>query len=237
MSEKEKTLRGQEIETSEKEKIFRRPLEKSDMERMRIPERFWKASLSKISEQENEDGVSLKRVVNGYLKNFDKLMAEGYGLLLWGKNGVGKTSAAAALAMEARRRCRTVLMISAADYVESMIDNIMFDSHMKIVDRAKNVEMLVMDDFGKVFRDDKGWTDKIFELLFRYRSARLKSNIVTMNYSMIDFVEDCKNNGQPSLIHVLKEILLPIEVAGPDRREENQCKLQDLVLSSEDNQK
>ena len=217
----------------EESKKFRRPLERADLVRMNLPERFWKAKFSELSDEQNCDGDCLCSVVGGYLENFDKVMSEGHGLLLWGDNGVGKTSAAALLAMEVRRRGKSVLFITSSEYVESVVSKYRFDEFTTIAERAKNVDLLVIDDFGKEYRDKRGWTDRMFEDLLRHRSARLRPVILTMNVTMDRLYAECEKSGQESLFQLLREIVLPVEVVGPDRREEKQRELREVVLGAE----
>lgn len=217
----------------EEVKKFRRPLDKKDLDRMNLPERFWKVRFNEISDVPNSDGDTLRAVVGGYLENFDKVMAEGHGLLIWGDNGVGKTSAAAVLAMEARRRGKSVFMIASSEYIESVISKYRFDEQMTIVERAKTVDLLVIDDFGKEYRDKRGWTDRMFEDLFRYRSSRLRPVVLTMNIPMERLYKECEEAGQVSLLQLLKEIVLPVRAEGPDRRDEKQRELREVVLGAE----
>lgn len=214
-------------------KRFRRPLEKSDLVRMNLPERFWKVKFGEISDELNVDGESLRTVVGGYLENFDRVMAEGHGLLMWGNNGVGKTSAAAVLAMETRRRGKSVFVVTSSEYIESVISKYKFDEYTTIAERAREVDLLVVDDFGKEYRDKRGWTDRMFEDLLRHRSARLRPVIITMNITMDRLCAECDDAGQKSLVQLLKEIVLPVNVVGPDRREEKQRELREVVLGAE----
>jgi DNA replication protein DnaC len=197
---------------------------------MNLPERFWDVRWAKLSSDENEDGDSLRSVVKSYFGNFDSVMKAGHGILFWGENGVGKTSAAALIAMEARRRARSVFFITEAEYIESVISKIQFDAVESVAERAKHVDLLVVDDFGKGHRDARGWTDRMFENLFRYRSARLKSIVLTMNISMVRFREECERKDLLSMVQLLKEMVLPVKVVGIDHRDELSSKLRTLIL-------
>lgn len=204
----------------------RRPLTKSDLVRMNVPKRFWEVTLSGITDRKGEEGLSLKDLVRRYLENFDAMVHRGAGLLLWGKNGLGKTGAAVVLAKECRRRQRSVLFMTAAEYLRSIHDKLWFDESMTFVDRARTVDVLVIDDFGKEHKDAKGWAERQFEDLIRTRSSDMKVTLFTMNVPMNRFVE----SSVPSMVQVLKECSYPFMVVGPDKREEKQAEIERVLV-------
>jgi len=203
----------------------RRKLVENDLVRMNLPRRFWEARLSMVTDEKNPDGTSLKDLLLKYLENFDAMMQRGAGLLLWGKNGLGKTGAAAVMAKESRRRAKSVLFMTASEYLEAIITKAKFDAQMSFIDRAKTVDVLVVDDFGKEHKDQKGWGERQFEDLIRYRSANMKATIFTMNVPMSTFAK----MAMPSMVQVLKECSYPFEVVGPDRREEGQSEIERIL--------
>ena len=83
---------------------FRRELNKDDLLRMKIPKRYWDMKFEYISDESvhndevDEDLASPREVVKKYLAKLEDMRKNGVGLLLWGKNGTGKTAAAVVVA-------------------------------------------------------------------------------------------------------------------------------------------
>jgi len=153
-------------------------LTKAHMELMRIPCRFWESDFEEIPECEGRD------VLRSYLRNIEDMMDRGEGLLLWGPNGHGKTSAAIIVAMEARRRGASVLFVQAETLRASVLDKTMFSDEKSIMKRAKEVDFLVFDDLGKEHTGETGFAERIFENLIRERSAHRRVTLVTTNLPM-----------------------------------------------------
>lgn len=207
----------------------RRPLTKEDLLRMNLPRRFWEARFERVTEHMGVNkSYTLKDVVRNYLEKFETMVEKGAGMMLWGQNGLGKTCAAAVVAMEARRRGRSVLFITAAEYMQCVHNKVWFDTEQTMADRARAVDILVIDDFGKDYRDSKGFADKMFEDLLRTRSANVRVTILTMNMALEKFIE----TAPPSVTQVLKEVVVPIEVTGPDRRDEASQELASLLVGN-----
>ncbi len=203
----------------------RRSLVEKDLLRMNIPRRFWDVTFSGITDHVDDDGLSLKMLVHKYLDNFGAMFAQGAGLLLWGNNGLGKTGAIAVLAKESRRRGKSVLFMTASEYLEAIHGKMGFDAEMTFVGRAKSVDVLVIDDFGKEHKDNKGWGERQFEELVRHRSANVLVTMFTMNVPMETFSRVAVR----SMVQVLKECTYPFEVVGPDRRVDGQGEIERVL--------
>lgn len=216
--QEKKTLGGV---TAERPVVVRpaRPLTQEDLVLMRLPERYWSASFDGISEGKH------KRIVGKYVQRIQDAMSRGFGLLLWGANGTGKTSAAVVCAKHARRNGFTTLFIRAADLLRSDVNKTYFDATrtQTILDRAKAVDLLIVDDLGKEGHPGTGYmagyaTD-LFEDLVRDRSSRLRSTIFTTNMTPADIQKGGEDGiYKKSMAHVLKASTLAVKVEGDDRR-------------------
>jgi DNA replication protein DnaC len=175
---------------------------------MRIPRRFWEAAYDQI-----EPGT--REVIRSYLMQIDTMLDSGTGLLLWGKNGRGKTSAAVVVAKEARRRGASVLMTTAASLVDSIIQKTEVEDGL-LIDRARSVDFLLIDDLGKEHDAASGFSTRVFENLIRERSAAKLTTWITTNMGM----EELSERYMSSMMEVLKETVLPIKVDGENRRDE-----------------
>ena len=191
----------------------RRHVVKEDLIRMRLPERHWRAKLSKV--QEGGKGRP-REMLTRYFKKIEKVHSEGVGLLLWGPNGTGKTAAAAVVGKVFRSYNLTVLFLEAASLSQIVINNVQFDSEVSMWDRALSVDLLILDDLGKGGQDSTGFGLRKLDELLRWRASRYKITMVTTNMNLQTLAAEVK----PSTMHILKECLYPVLVDGVDHREE-----------------
>lgn len=201
--------------------ILRRELTRDDMERMRIPLRYWKVTFDGISAERsrvNPDAPSAQEVVRSYLGQLEEMAEDGVGLLLHGDNGRGKTSIAVVVAKEFRRRGRSVLFIEAAQLRHYVIKNVYFDGDdgESYFDRAMSVDVLVLDDFGKGTQDKTGFGMDLFDSLIRHRNAEKLVTFITTNMNPRD---QLPKELLQSTMHSLKECVIPVEVIGDDQRD------------------
>jgi len=189
---------------------------------MCLPQRFWRASLSLIpSGGEESPQVNIKK----YIKQIEELASEGIGLLVWGNVRGGKSSAAAVVAKEARRRGVSVYFIEAENLVSAVHDRELFDSDVSVKERAKAVSLLVLDDYGKEFRDQKGFAEKILESIVRYRVSNLKPTIITTNLTP----EQLSNGGRASMMALMSETMIPVKMSGGSFLQEKVAELQEKL--------
>ena len=205
--------------------IFRKPLTETDMGRMRIPKRYWSCAFDEISDDVSggvADEVSPKGLARRYLVKLDEMLDRGIGILLWGANGRGKTGVSVVVCKEARRRGYTVLFAECADLKRCVIDRVPFDDDQSVLERARSVDLLVLDDLGKGVQDRTGFGARLLDELIRHRNASQLSTIITTNMGFEQMDEELKK----STIHSLKECMVPAKIMGPDRRDEaKQCLL------------
>ena len=193
---------------------MRRPLTSEDLRRMRIPGRFWDASLEEIY---GEGSPSPRSVARRYMDKLDDMIRRGVGLLLWGPNGRGKTCMAVVIGKEARRRGYTVLFGRASELKSMVIERAPFDSEQTMWSRMLSVDLLIVDDLGKGTQDSTGFGARLIDDLLRQRASERKVTILTTNMSPRDQIPA---ELKQSTMHTLKECVVPVHIAGPDRREE-----------------
>jgi len=182
-------------------------LTKAHMDLMRIPRRFWESSFDAIPECEGRD------VLRSYLRNIEDMLDRGEGLLLWGPNGHGKTSAAVIVMMEARRRGASALFVQAETLRASVLDGTMFSDEKTLLERAREVDFLVLDDLGKEHAGETGFSERLFENLIRGRTASKRTTLVTTNLP----VNPPKGGGASlktkyiaSMLEVMREAMYPV---------------------------
>jgi len=184
-------------------------LTKAHMELMRIPRRFWEVDFDSIPDCEG------KAVLRTYLRNIEDMLDRGEGLLLWGPNGHGKTSAAVIAMMEARRRGASALFVQAETLRQGVLEGEMFSDDKSLVERAREVDFLVLDDLGKEHTGESGYTERLFENLFRGRSASKRVTVVTTNLPTKPPQDkpnaaSLKTKYIASMLEVMREAMYPV---------------------------
>ena len=198
----------------------RRQLTKDDLVRMRLPKRYWNASCDQVPNvRDKKSSVGARDMLEAYIRNMEEMRQDGVGLLLWGENGCGKSSIAAIVAKEYRRRFNTVLFIEAANIRTMVIDKDHFDEDETYWQRAMSVDVLVIDDIGKGTTDRTGFGERLMDELIRTRNANKLVTIITTNAVPRGEKETLSDILKPSTIHSLKEHVSVINVRGEDQRD------------------
>jgi len=197
----------------------RRSLTEVDLKRMGLPARYWSVDCDGITDIANSRGVSPRDVTISYLRKIDDMYRRGLGILLWGSNGVGKTSIAAVIAKEFRRRYHTVLFMEAASLKSKVINKEHFDEDNTYWQRAMDVDVLVLDDLGKGVADSKDFGKNLIDELIRSRNANKKVTMITTNMVLKGSSNDLDSVFKKSTVHSLKEHVLAVHIAGADQRE------------------
>lgn len=201
--------------------LRRRKLIKSDLVRMRLPKRYWNVDCSGVSDLVDEEApVSPRELVKRYIHQIEDMRARGYGMLLWGPNGTGKTAIAAIIAKEYRRRFNTVLFIEAASLKSIVASKDQFDEDESYWDRAKSVDVLILDDLCKGIQDSAGFGEQVIDELIRTRNANQLVTIITTNAIPKGENETLSQFLKTSTLHSLKEHVMAIYVRGEDKRDE-----------------
>ena len=204
---------------------FRRELDQNDLERMKIPPRYWKASFKRLSTTNGDD--SLQTMTGKYIENMDAMIKEGAGFVFYGPNGTGKSCGTVVLAKEFRRRGHTVLFMESSNLKRMVIEKEFFDEIERYWDRAKEVDVLVLDDFGKGVMDTTGFGASLFDELIRARNSRKKVTLITSNLPMNKWQREL--GLKVSTLHTLKECAIPVVVEGINQREESADRLRSLL--------
>lgn len=159
----------------------------------------------------NDDGESSQIITlaKNYVKNFDKMLNDGKGLLLFGTVGNGKTFAAACIAnalIDTGFPCR---MTTFADIAKDI-----FDGKLSPHD-LNRYALLVLDDLAAERK-----TEYMQEIVFNVIDSRYKAGlplIVTSNLTA-EAIKNPADLAYQRIFSRLLEMCLPIEVKGEDRR-------------------
>ncbi len=145
------------------------------------------------------------------------MVDNGIGLLLWGPNDQGKTGCAAVCLKAARRQRYSCLFVRAERLRSADLSRETFDGNLTLVQRARRVRCLVIDDLGKEHRGDSGYAHRFIEDLVRERISEKLSTIITTN--MNPKRGDLEKAYSKSFEHVLRSVLYPVPVKGHNYRE------------------
>jgi DNA replication protein DnaC len=187
---------------------FRTKLTTEHYEGMKIPSKFRGSVFAMI------DREPLTTVCSKYLTSLDSMLDDGAGLLLWGANGTGKTTAAVVVAKEARCRGASVLFTTVESLRQHVLDKAKFDDDLLFGDRAESVDLLILDDLGK--EHDSEWSQRMLENLVRVRASFKRSTIITTNTALTELVKVYR----VSFMEILKEACVPVQVEGESHRDE-----------------
>lgn len=145
-----------------------------------IFERYQWATFENIEDK----GVPDKKayaVVKSYVENLEHNLEQGYGLILKGNVGTGKTTLAIAVMQKMiqgnRTGCQFVPLASLLDEIFTRKG----DDRAEYTDRLKNCQLLVIDDMGQ--EHSEGWVQIKFENIISERYNRCRSTIFTSNMS------------------------------------------------------
>lgn len=189
--------------------VKRRQLDEQDLRRLRVGQRYWGASLALIP-----DDLPYKKTLLNYAQGIDSMRAAGIGLLLYGDNGSGKTSAAIALLKEARRRGFTGLFLTAIELRELFYKDQEFEAGTSMLRRAQVVDFLIVDDVGKDAQAHSDHAARVFEDIVRRRSNELKPTLITANMKPVEMVKIYHR----SFMELLTGCVVHVEVQGANWR-------------------
>lgn len=139
----------------------KRELTEGDFNLMGLPKEYWGASWSFLSDGE------VKTKIYNYLISLNqdhRIIHDGDGLYLFGGNGSSKTYISAICAKAFRKYEYKVMFTSAVKFQKDCEDGVEFEEGITVLDRARDVDVLVIDDFGKEVPSFKG-TNYVLEMI------------------------------------------------------------------------
>ena len=163
----------------------------------------------------NDDGGNSKiiDIARKYVENFDAMRSQGTGLLLYGNVGCGKSFASACIANALIDRGTPCMMTNFSRIINRLQES--FDGRQKYIDNLSRFDLLVIDDMAVERNTEYVWENVMNIVDSRYRSGL--PLIVTTNLT-IGELADPSDIRRQRVYSRLKEMCVPIEVTGADRR-------------------
>jgi DNA replication protein DnaC len=155
----------------------------------------------------------LSNAMRRYADGFDEFRETGKGLLLYGRNGRGKTFYASCIANALIDTGRRVLVTNFARLSNQLQG--MYEGKQEFIDNLSTYSLLVLDDLGAE-RQSEYMQEQVFNIV----NARYCSGlpfIVTTNLT-IEEISKPQDAGRARIYNRILERCYPIEVNGIDRR-------------------
>lgn len=196
---------------------IRRTLVEDDLQRMNLPEDFWRVKVTEVAEQ-------VRPTVERFLFRIEEFLSRGVGLILSGGPGVGKTGIASLVCKEARSRGFTAFFVSVWDLRDGIRSRTMFDDEESVLDRCKDVDVLVIDGLRQSDATEPFFKSRDLEELVAFRNERRRMTVVTTRMGKTEI------GSFGSLADTAQGRLAFVEVIGPNKREQVQKRLQAEIL-------
>ena len=155
----------------------------------------------------------LSNAMRRYVDGFPEFRETGKGLLLYGRNGTGKTFYSACIAnalIDAGRKVLVTDFVRLSNRISGM-----FEGKQEYIDSLSQYSLLVLDDLGAE-RQSEFMQEQVFGIV----NARYCSGlpfIVTTNLT-IEEISKPQDSGRARIYNRILERCYPIEVNGIDRR-------------------
>lgn len=189
-----------------------------DLERMRIPKRY----LNSIMDKHQDKNLIVK------LENYIKLYVDGgrsKGILFYGQSGVGKDYAAVSLL----KRLKGIVtglngMYLSIEEITKQLFYETFDEDESMLDRAKNVDVLVISGMGGEPKGLDKYDRTLFELL-KSRVDNLKTVIITFRAETTEGIRGYDDG----TVDLIKAACVPIHVDGKNMWEVERKAIEEAI--------
>lgn len=192
-----------------------------------IPSKFWDHVLKDFDWCTEVTTIPIRK----YVINLEKMLTQGMGLYLWGRNSVGKSFVASLILKAALIKSYTVYFTSF-ETILTMVSDSMYDRDLRYEFRQKIVEtdFLVVDDIDKTYRSATTFVDSKMDAVFRERANYGLPTIITSNVIRAEAIRRTKVNATEaqkvdmyaqSLLELFNETLVDVKfVSRKSKRKE-----------------
>lgn len=197
-----------------------RPLNREDLERMNIPDELWRVSAKEVA-------PAVRTTIDRYLEQIRLMVQRGAGLILGGGPGVGKSAIGALVAKQARSVGFTVYFGTVWELRECHRARIMFDDALTVLDRAREVDVLVLDGLKQEDKDERFFGLVQIEELLSTRAAKRKVSIITTRMTNQDL-----ESKMAALAETVQGSMVYLQVNGPNKRDDQHKELKKMILGT-----
>jgi DNA replication protein DnaC len=188
---------------------------------MNLPEEFWRVKVQEVPE-------SVRPMVERYLKSFPEMRDRGAGLILGGTTpGAGRTGTAALILKHARSLLYSTHFATVWELRECVRNKIMWDEAMTVLDRCRDVDVLVLDGLKPEDEKEPFFGVRAMEELLASRCSRKRVTIITTRMSAQEFGAKMR-----SLADCVQGRLLFVSVDGPNKRSSQSEELKKAILGT-----
>ena len=165
---------------------------------------------------DNDDmkNPKISGVCKRYVQHFQTMLQRGKGLLMYGGTGTGKSFMSACIANALIDQGYKCLVTNFPRIINELTG--IYEGKQEYIDSLNAYALLVIDDLA--IERDTEYTAEIIQNVIDSRYRANKPLIVTTNLSLQE-IKNPKGMRKQRLFSRLKEMCLPIEVTGEDRRD------------------
>lgn len=167
-----------------------------------------------IFDNDDMKNPKITGVCKRYVHHFQTMYAKGKGLLMYGGTGTGKSFMAACIANALIDQGYKCLVTNFPRIINELTG--MFEGKQEYINDLNRYALLVIDDLA--IERDTEYTAEIIQNVIDSRYRANKPLIVTTNLTLQE-IKSPKGIRKQRLFSRLKEMCLPIEVTGEDRRD------------------
>jgi len=184
---------------------------------MNLPVEYRKTTRERVPE-------SVQETIFKYIDQMDLMIRDGLGFLFYGSAGVGKTSTAALLAMEARSRGYTTFFVPVSDLREMIRSHVTFDDS-SILDRVRKVRFLVLDGLRAEDARDSLFSGVDLARLMEARTSWKRSTVITTSVGLAKVRDELF----PSLWEVARTRCASLEFKGKGHRDDQEDRVRERL--------
>lgn len=152
-----------------------------------IPSKFWDYKLRDFTWCDEDKVI---KPVRKYVTSIDKMLEEGVGLYLWGRNSVGKSLVASLILKAALIKNYSVYFTSFETVLNMSTDGTYNkDARYEFRQKILQTDFLVLDDIDKTYRSSSTFSDSKLDLVFRARANDNLPVLITANMSRGQAIE------------------------------------------------
>jgi DNA replication protein DnaC len=172
-----------------------------------IPEEYWGKEDEKISERvkaiaimgDSRKKIDINKFANKYINGFDDFLEKRRNIVIMGTNGAGKTFLSTKIGINAIKNGIKTQYITSKGLIKLCGNTWNNEESAKRFKKLQEVDLLILDEYGKEYRTDNSWTYTELEDFLNYRFYQDKVTIIVTNF--YDLYENEEESGRQIEVH------------------------------------